>query len=117
MKHVIYVCRDGEWNTGGHCDRSKSPETNYTNPETEPLNNQIISNIVKEMQTTKRKVNFLNVTYLTTMRRDGHPSRYREPGTPQHAPQDCSHWCLPGVPDTWNELLYAHLLITGFRVK
>uniref|UniRef100_A0A166H5D8 Uncharacterized protein n=1 Tax=Daucus carota subsp. sativus TaxID=79200 RepID=A0A166H5D8_DAUCS len=21
--------------------------------------------------------------------------------------EDCSHWCLPGVPDTWNELLYT----------
>ncbi|CAI5963699.1 unnamed protein product [Closterium sp. NIES-64] len=24
--------------------------------------------------------------------------------------RDCVHWCLPGVPDTWNELLYADLL-------
>ncbi|KAG6505065.1 hypothetical protein ZIOFF_037413 [Zingiber officinale] len=23
---------------------------------------------------------------------------------------DCSHWCLPGLPDTWNELLFASLL-------
>ncbi|KAD7478211.1 hypothetical protein R6Q59_007661 [Mikania micrantha] len=108
---------DGEWNTGGHCDRSTAPETNNDNPETELLNNQIISNVVKDMQTTKRKVNFLNITYLTTMRKDGHPSRYRESGTPPSAPQDCSHWCLPGVPDTWNQLLYAQLLSTGFRVK
>jgi hypothetical protein len=25
--------------------------------------------------------------------------------------QDCSHWCLPGIPDSWNELLYSTLLI------
>ncbi|KAM0902155.1 hypothetical protein ACQ4PT_019484 [Festuca glaucescens] len=25
----------------------------------------------------------------------------------QRGGEDCSHWCLPGVPDTWNELLYA----------
>ncbi|KAI3794790.1 hypothetical protein L1987_37429 [Smallanthus sonchifolius] len=110
--------RDGEWNTGGHCDRSKTPDqTNYIKPESESLNNQIIMNVVKEMETTKRKVNFLNITYLKAMRKDGHPSRYREPGTPQPSPQDCSHWCLPGVPDTWNELLYAQLLSSGFRVK
>ncbi|CAI7795970.1 unnamed protein product [Closterium sp. NIES-54] len=24
--------------------------------------------------------------------------------------RDCVHWCLPGVPDTWNELMYADLL-------
>ncbi|RWV91505.1 hypothetical protein GW17_00046207 [Ensete ventricosum] len=23
---------------------------------------------------------------------------------------DCSHWCLPGVPDAWNELVFSHLL-------
>ncbi|KAJ0441629.1 putative PC-Esterase [Helianthus annuus] len=21
--------------------------------------------------------------------------------------QDCSHWCLPGVPDAWKEILYV----------
>ncbi|KAI3518751.1 hypothetical protein L1887_07563 [Cichorium endivia] len=107
--------RDGEWNTGGHCDRSKAPETDYMMPESEPLNNQIISNVVKEMETAGHKAQFLNITYLTTMRKDGHPSRHREPGTPAKAPQDCSHWCLPGVPDTWNELLYAQLLSGGFK--
>ncbi|TVU24358.1 hypothetical protein EJB05_26790, partial [Eragrostis curvula] len=25
--------------------------------------------------------------------------------------QDCSHWCLPEVLDSWNELLYAHILV------
>jgi hypothetical protein len=24
---------------------------------------------------------------------------------------DCSHWCLPGVPDSWNELLYAQIQV------
>lgn len=23
---------------------------------------------------------------------------------------DCSHWCLPGLPDTWNRLLYANIV-------
>ncbi|XP_071725316.1 protein trichome birefringence-like 1 [Rutidosis leptorrhynchoides] len=23
---------------------------------------------------------------------------------------DCNHWCLPGLPDTWNNLLYASIL-------
>ncbi|KAK9922706.1 hypothetical protein M0R45_031158 [Rubus argutus] len=27
----------------------------------------------------------------------------------QHSSTDCSHWCLPGLPDTWNDLLYAAL--------
>ena len=50
----------------------------------------------------------LNVTQMTAQRKDGHLSVYLRPSgpVPLHR-QDCSHWCLPGVPDTWNELLYA----------
>ncbi|KAK6941937.1 PC-Esterase [Dillenia turbinata] len=59
----------------------------------------------------------MNVTRMTDYRKDGHPSIYRkqklsdeERRSPSRF-QDCSHWCLPGVPDAWNELLYAELLI------
>lgn len=93
------------------------PETNYTMLDPEPINNHFISNVVKGMENEKIKVQFLNITYLTQFRYDGHPSFHREPGTPADAPQDCSHWCLPGVPDVWNEILYAHLLSMGFRTK
>ncbi|KAL2898366.1 Protein trichome birefringence-like 2 [Bienertia sinuspersici] len=24
---------------------------------------------------------------------------------------DCNHWCIAGVPDTWNQLLYTTLLM------
>jgi hypothetical protein len=24
--------------------------------------------------------------------------------------EDCLHWCLPGIPDTWNHLLYNLLM-------
>ncbi|CAI5941568.1 unnamed protein product, partial [Closterium sp. NIES-65] len=27
--------------------------------------------------------------------------------------RDCVHWFLPGVPDTWNQLMYADLLQSG----
>nr|GMD39048.1 protein trichome birefringence-like 41 [Ipomoea batatas] len=40
------------------------------------------------------------------VRKDGHPSIYGYDAKGN----DCSHWCLPGVPDTWNQLLYATLL-------
>lgn len=56
----------------------------------------------------------LNVTHMTSMRQDGHPSMYhREVDNATAAlqkSQDCVHWCLPGVPDSWNELLYALVL-------
>lgn len=58
------------------------------------------------------ELQLLNVTQLTDRRKDGHISLYYLHAggpAPVHR-QDCSHWCLPGVPDTWNELLYAHFL-------
>lgn len=94
-----------------------APERDQAGMGRDPINNVYISNIVKKMTTIGRNVSFLNITYLSEFRKDGHPSIHREPGTPVDAPQDCSHWCLPGVPDSWNELLYADLLLKGFRAK
>lgn len=53
-----------------------------------------------------KPVHLLNITPLSQLRKDGHPSIY---GLGGHRFSDCTHWCLPGVPDTWNELLYAAL--------
>ncbi|KAF5747780.1 hypothetical protein HS088_TW05G00507 [Tripterygium wilfordii] len=108
---------NGTWNEGGHCDANIEPETNYTRLEAEPWNNRYISDVIKQMEYRKEKFQVLNITYLTEFRSDAHPSLHREPGTPVDAPQDCSHWCLPGVPDTWNELLYGYLLAMRFRTR
>nr|CAD1833057.1 unnamed protein product [Ananas comosus var. bracteatus] len=61
-----------------------------------------------------RKITVLNITQLSEYRKDGHPSIYRkfwETLTPRQLANpasyaDCIHWCLPGVPDVWNELLF-----------
>ncbi|OIW16575.1 hypothetical protein TanjilG_00060 [Lupinus angustifolius] len=105
---------NGTWNEGGNCDMETEPEKDLTKLEKEPYYNTFISDVVKQMQHGSWKVQFSNITYFSELRKDGHPSKYREPGTPPDAPQDCSHWCLPGVPDTWNELLYAQLLSAKF---
>jgi len=61
----------------------------------------------------KNPVTLLNVTSLTNFRKDGHPSIFGKNVTAgikvSSRRQDCSHWCLPGVPDAWNELIYATL--------
>ncbi|XP_022767018.1 protein trichome birefringence-like 8 [Durio zibethinus] len=108
---------NGKWDDGGVCDAEIEPEKNYKKLKAEAWNNQYITDVTKKMTYGNWKVQFLNITYLTAFRKDGHPSRHREPGTLPNAPQDCSHWCLPGIPDTWNELLYAHLLSMEFRTK
>ncbi|XP_051149604.1 protein trichome birefringence-like 9 isoform X2 [Andrographis paniculata] len=109
--------RNGTWDKGGYCNESKAPEMDNSKLEQEPPNNMFMYDAVTEMKSAFSTVKFLNITYLTEFRRDGHPSMHREPGTPAHAPQDCSHWCLPGVPDTWNEFLYAELLKMGYRMR
>ncbi|XP_077237946.1 protein trichome birefringence-like 9 [Tasmannia lanceolata] len=109
--------RGGTWKNGGECSSSTVPETNYAELETEPWYNLIISETVEQIKDARRKVQILNITYLSEFRTDGHPSIHREPGTPVPITQDCSHWCLPGVPDTWNELLYAYLLSKGYGTK
>ena len=61
----------------------------------------------KVLATMSKPVYLLNITPLSQLRKDGHPSVYGYGG---HKYVDCSHWCLPGVPDTWNVLLYAALI-------
>ncbi|CAI0560262.1 unnamed protein product [Linum tenue] len=48
---------------------------------------------------------FLNITGLSHLRKDGHPSSHS--GLSR---LDCTHWCIAGVPDAWNQLLYTTIL-------
>lgn len=67
----------------------------------------------------KVPVTLINITQLSEYRKDAHVSIYTEVGgklltdeekaDPLHH-ADCIHWCLPGVPDIWNQILYAHLV-------
>lgn len=72
-----------------------------------------IESVIKNMKTP---VFYLNITKMTDFRRDAHPSVFRNENMTEETKQymlthqDCSHWCLPGVPEVWNELVYAHLL-------
>jgi len=52
----------------------------------------------------KKPVTLLDITLLSLLRKDAHPSIYGL------FSMDCSHWCLPGVPDVWNQILYNFIL-------
>ncbi|KAK8946477.1 hypothetical protein KSP39_PZI006978 [Platanthera zijinensis] len=56
-------------------------------------------------------VTVLNVTMMGAFRSDAHIGTWSHPSSIL----DCSHWCLPGVPDAWNELVFASLLRDGWR--
>ncbi|XP_050377241.1 protein trichome birefringence-like 6 [Argentina anserina] len=95
--------RGGQWNSGGSCREASKPLETLSATSSEK--NVIAEEVIKQMRTP---ITFLNITRLSEYRIDGHPSIYGRKSA--SGSQDCSHWCLPGIPDVWNELLYAHLL-------
>lgn len=102
--------RGGEWDSGGTCHGETEPIKTGRIIETYPPKMKIIEEVIQEM---RFPVVLLNVTRLTNFRKDGHPSVYGKNVTGikkvSTKREDCSHWCLPGVPDAWNELIYATL--------
>jgi hypothetical protein len=117
---------------GGGCGRETAPELNTSrialhrwpgllNPS--PAFTEAAAK-KKKKKRRRQVMHVLNVTLMTAQRRDGHPSVYNVVRLPSPAvvqaqqdlvmrAADCSHWCLPGVPDAWNELLYALILRTS----
>ncbi|XP_056699345.1 protein trichome birefringence-like 37 [Spinacia oleracea] len=97
--------RSQEWNTStGNCKGETTPISGSTYPTGLPEPVGVVKEILSSMST---KVTLLDITTLSQLRKDGHPSIY---GLDGNQGNDCSHWCLPGVPDTWNELLSALLV-------
>ncbi|XP_062214534.1 protein trichome birefringence-like 38 [Phragmites australis] len=52
-----------------------------------------------------KPVYLLDFTYLSQLRKDAHPTKYNG----GIFGEDCTHWCVAGLPDTWNVLFYAAL--------
>ncbi|KAI4346489.1 hypothetical protein L6164_007380 [Bauhinia variegata] len=102
----------GSWNTGGHCNR------------TGPVSEEMIDfechghmrNIqVEEFERAKHqgwknghKLEIIDVTRAMLMRPDGHPGAHWGK-TWVKGYTDCTHWCMPGPVDFWNELMLAVL--------
>ncbi|XP_026379495.1 protein trichome birefringence-like 2 [Papaver somniferum] len=106
----------GKWNTGGICNRETEPiASNETYRAKNPLQVKILEDTLRRMKTP---VLYLNISELSYYRTDGHPSLHLQYSSDQERTefkkhQDCVHWCLPGIPDTWNELLYISLMRIG----
>jgi GDSL/SGNH-like Acyl-Esterase family found in Pmr5 and Cas1p len=68
---------------------------------------------------TQVPIHFINITAMSEVRKDAHTSvhtlRQGKVLTPEQQANpatyaDCIHWCLPGLPDVWNEFLYAKIM-------
>ncbi|XP_023749977.2 protein trichome birefringence-like 34 [Lactuca sativa] len=78
---------------------------------------QILESLLSKLKAKGVNVQLINITQLTQYRKDAHPSVHRKLWSPLTDAQkknpesvsDCTHWCLPGVPDIWNELLLAYI--------
>lgn len=79
---------------------------------------QIAEAEISKLKSRGLKIQILNITQLSEYRKDGHPSIYRKQWRPLSKEKlsdprnyaDCTHWCLPGVPDVWNELLFTYII-------
>lgn len=70
--------------------------------ETSPFSDAIFD-VVNNMAVP---VTVMHITPMSAFRSDAHVGVWSDkPNT-----SDCSHWCLPGVPDFWNEILLFYLL-------
>ncbi|KAG8377069.1 hypothetical protein BUALT_Bualt09G0129900 [Buddleja alternifolia] len=79
---------------------------------------RIQESLVQKLKTKGIKAEYFPITEMSEMRRDAHLSIYRtfyEPLTEENIKDprtyaDCLHWCLPGVPDVWNQIVYAYIM-------
>ncbi|GFY88978.1 similar to TRICHOME BIREFRINGENCE-LIKE 38 [Actinidia rufa] len=93
-----------EWKSGSKtCKGEQIPLAGSAYPAGKPPAATVVNRV---LSTIKKPVYLLDITTLSQLRKDAHPSAYGE-----GSGNDCSHWCLPGLPDTWNQLLYAALIL------
>ncbi|CAO2827706.1 unnamed protein product [Amaranthus hypochondriacus] len=86
-----------------HCKVIQVPESDDDNIQQSPFSD-IVTDIVKR---TNIPVTMLRITSMSASRGDAHVGNWSD----HKSFTDCSHWCLPGVPDFWNEILLHYLFL------
>ncbi|XP_058069531.1 protein trichome birefringence-like 12 [Magnolia sinica] len=106
----------GDWNQNGSClfdepieegqlDAWFDPKNRGVNREAREVNRLI------EWAVRGTDIQFLDLTHLSEFRADAHPAIWLgKKDAVAIWGQDCMHWCLPGVPDTWVDILSALIL-------
>ena len=93
----------GGWRDGGSCGATE-PATSAGESYRKEFDAQrrAADAFMRKTTNAAKHVRVLDVFNVSALRPDAHPGRYGElrPGV-----RDCSHWCLPGVPDVWNQFL------------
>ncbi|CAD5325781.1 unnamed protein product [Arabidopsis thaliana] len=102
--------------SGQMCYNQKHPLPSLSS-STKPHVPQQSRVLNKVLRTMKYRVYLHDITTMSAYRRDGHPSVFKRAMHEEEKhhriagpSSDCSHWCLPGVPDIWNEMLSSIIL-------
>ncbi|KAJ6822866.1 putative protein trichome birefringence-like 12 [Iris pallida] len=106
----------GEWDHNGSClfteplkqeelDSWFDPRNGGVNKEAREVNHLI------QQALKGTSIQLLNLTHLSEFRADAHPAIWLgKKDAVAVWGQDCMHWCLPGLPDTWVDILSARIL-------
>ncbi|KAL3654885.1 hypothetical protein CASFOL_000671 [Castilleja foliolosa] len=109
------------WSTDPSCYKKSEPTFNesYVSSFMNRDMMYIVESTIEKLLRRGVKVEYLNITELSAHREDAHPATDRLIRNPTLTKDqwknpaiysDCLHWCLPGVPDIWNEILYAYIM-------
>lgn len=85
------------------CAHETEPFFGVKYPAGTPMSAVVVNKVLSRI---KVPTYLLDITLLSQYRKDAHPTVY----SGGRNSLDCSHWCLPGLPDTWNQLFYTALL-------
>lgn len=117
--HFEYV----EWFSGAICNRTVPyNEGEYDDTPTGHRNYAIdMEEFNKAASIGSKKgirMKLLDIYHLSLLRPDGHPGPYMnfhpfDKDKNAKVQNDCSHWCLPGPIDTWNNLMMELMLNEG----
>ncbi|WCJ19087.1 TRICHOME BIREFRINGENCE-LIKE 36 [Euphorbia peplus] len=107
MTRVIFRSMSTSHNreNGWKCYEESEPLP-YLRQQHTPGQVLVVKKVIRQMSFP---VYLQDITTMSALRRDAHPSIYRTRSRRRRTTpsSDCNHWCLPGVPDTWNEILSA----------
>ncbi|URE19825.1 hypothetical protein MUK42_33890 [Musa troglodytarum] len=103
LPHPLQVAEQNGDTNAKNCYGQTQPVSGSTYPGGPVPAQGVVTSVLGAMS---KPVHLLDITLLSQLRRDAHPSAY----SGDHPGMDCSHWCLAGLPDTWNQILYAALL-------
>ncbi|XP_051127448.1 protein trichome berefringence-like 7 isoform X1 [Andrographis paniculata] len=83
------------------CNVTKSPLTRIEGNEFSEYSDTVLD-VVHNMTVP---VTVVHITPMSAYRSDAHVGTWSD----RPSLSDCSHWCLPGLPDIWNEIVLWYL--------